>query len=182
MTLIDGVNTGGGEGGKIVLVLAATNKPWDLDEAMRRRLERRIHIPLPDASAREAILRLNLASLKLADDVDVAALAARADGYSGADLHLVCRDASLMPMRRAVEGKSPEEIVVLQAEGKLDGEVSASDFRRAMRRTPASVAAEEIRAYELWNTKYGSSNLDDPLMTARSALLSSRGEPPAEIS
>ena len=53
MTLIDGVNTCGGEGGKIVPVLAATNKPWDLDEAMRRRLERRIHIPLPDASARD---------------------------------------------------------------------------------------------------------------------------------
>ena len=117
LTLIDGVNTGGGEGGKIVLVLAATNKPWDLDEAMRRRLERRIHIPLPDASARP-ILRLNLASLKLADDVDVAALAARANGYSGADLHLVCRDASLMTMRKAVEGRTPDEIVALQAAGR----------------------------------------------------------------
>ena len=155
LTLIDGVNTGGGEGGKIVLVLAATNKPWDLDEAMRRRLERRIHIPLPDASAREAILRLNLASLKLADDVDVAALAARADGYSGADLHLVCRDASLMTMRKAVEGRTPDEIVALQAAGELEGEVSSDDFAEALRRTAPSVAAEELGRFASWDEEFG---------------------------
>ena len=155
LTLIDGVNTGGGEGGKIVLVLAATNKPWDLDEAMRRRLERRIHIPLPDASAREAILRLNLASLKLADDVDVAALAARADGYSGADLHLVCRDASLMTMRKAVEGRTPDEIVALQAAGQLEGEVSSDDFAEALRRTAPSVAAEELGRFASWDEEFG---------------------------
>jgi len=46
------------------MVLATCNKPWDLDEAMRRRLERRIYIPLPDACSREEMLRINTRDLR----------------------------------------------------------------------------------------------------------------------
>lgn len=44
------------EPGKIVMVLAATNFPWDIDEALRRRLEKRIYIPLPNEDGREALV------------------------------------------------------------------------------------------------------------------------------
>jgi len=139
----------------LVMVLATSNKPWDLDEAMRRRLERRIYVPLPDEASRAEMLQIHLKGVTLAADVDAAELAAATAGYSGADLQLVCRDASMMPMRRAVEGKTPQEIVELHAEGALEGDVSADDLRRALQHTQPSVTQEECAAYLSWNREYG---------------------------
>lgn len=82
-----------------VLVLAATNCPWDLDAALRRRLEKRIYIPLPDAAGRRQLLERGLAGACLDDDVDLDDAAARLEGYSGADIRLVCRDTLLAPIR-----------------------------------------------------------------------------------
>jgi katanin p60 ATPase-containing subunit A1 len=139
----------------LVMVLATSNKPWDLDEAMRRRLERRIYIPLPDEPSRLAMLRIHLSGVALASDVSLATLATQTSGYSGADLQLACRDASMMPMRRAVEGKSPVEIVAMQAEGALEGEVSAADFDAALRKTQPSASAAEQQRYEAWDEEFG---------------------------
>ncbi|ONM26118.1 AAA-type ATPase family protein [Zea mays] len=69
-----------------VLVLAATNRPFDLDEAVVRRLPRRLMVNLPDAPNRKKILSVILAKEDLADDVDLEALANLTDGYSGSDL------------------------------------------------------------------------------------------------
>ena len=63
------------EPGKIVMVLAATNFPWDIDEALRRRLEKRIYIPLPNEEGREALLKINLKEVKVADDVEMKSVA-----------------------------------------------------------------------------------------------------------
>ena len=49
-----------GSGRRQVMVLAATNFPWDIDEALRRRLEKRIYIPLPGTAQREELMRINL--------------------------------------------------------------------------------------------------------------------------
>ena len=81
---------------KPVIVLAATNLPWCLDEALRRRLEKRIYIPLPNAVAREELFRIALRKTPVADDVDFKYLAQLCDGYSGADVTNVCRDAAMM--------------------------------------------------------------------------------------
>lgn len=64
-------------------------RPWDLDEAIRRRLEKRIYIPLPGIEARKRIFELNLGSVRLADDVNLDELAKATEGYSGADIQLV---------------------------------------------------------------------------------------------
>lgn len=65
------------------MVLAATNFPWDIDEALRRRLEKRIYIPLPTRIGREALLKINLRDVKVYEDVDLIEVAKKLDGYSG---------------------------------------------------------------------------------------------------
>merc|ERR1712070_170182 len=85
---------------KTVIVLAATNVPWELDEALRRRLEKRIYIPLPTALGRKQLLSIALREVDMADDVDLDELAEASDSYSGADLTNVARDAAMQGMRR----------------------------------------------------------------------------------
>lgn len=76
---------------QVVMVLAATNFPWDIDEALRRRLEKRIYIPLPNREGREALLRISLREVKMEPSVDLKSIANMLDGYSGADITNVCR-------------------------------------------------------------------------------------------
>ena len=95
------------------MVLAATNRPWDIDEAIRRRLEKMIYIPLPTAVGREQLFKINLRGIRVADDVNWDELIRITDGYSGADLANVCRDAAMMPLRR----KLSQGIDILQIRG-----------------------------------------------------------------
>jgi SpoVK/Ycf46/Vps4 family AAA+-type ATPase len=78
-----------------VFVLAATNAPWDVDPALRRpgRLDRMLLVEPPDAVARDAILRYHLRDRPVAG-VDVAGLARRTEGFSGADLAHLCETAA----------------------------------------------------------------------------------------
>jgi vacuolar protein-sorting-associated protein 4 len=84
-----------------ILVLGATNIPWVLDSAIRRRFEKRIYIPLPDAQARSGMFKLNLGntphSLK---EEDFKTLGSRTEGYSGADISILVRDALMQPVRK----------------------------------------------------------------------------------
>ena len=61
------------------------------DEALRRRLEKRIYIPLPCVDSRAALLKINLKEVSLAEDVDLDKVAKQLDNYSGADITNVCR-------------------------------------------------------------------------------------------
>ena len=79
---------------KLVTVLGATNHPWDLDDAMRRRLEKRIYIPLPDFETRKQLLKINLKDVPLASDVDLNEIAEKLEGYSGSDITSVCRSVN----------------------------------------------------------------------------------------
>ncbi|KAK3741803.1 hypothetical protein QZH41_010451, partial [Actinostola sp. cb2023] len=80
----------GAEGSRNVMVLAATNFPWDIDEALRRRLEKRIYIPLPTKVGRHELLKINLRGVSLSDDVVLEEVAIHLNGYSGADITNVC--------------------------------------------------------------------------------------------
>lgn len=88
---------------KNVMVLAATNRPQDLDEALRRRLEKRVYIPLPDASGRRQLLNINMKDLDVEEDIDWEYIVTHTEGYSGADMSNVCREAAMMPLRRKLK-------------------------------------------------------------------------------
>jgi len=85
-----------------LLVLGATNMPWALDPAIRRRFEKRIYIPLPEASARLAMFKLHLGpnTFHTIRDNEWKELADKSENYSGADIAVVCREALLRPIRR----------------------------------------------------------------------------------
>lgn len=140
---------------KVVMVLAATNFPWDIDEALRRRLEKRIYIPLPTQEGREALLKINLRDVEQSPDIDVGTIAELLDGYSGADITNVCRDACMMAMRRKIAGLTPEQIRSLSKD-ELDLPVTPGDFFEAIRKINKSVSAEDLKKYERWMAEYGS--------------------------
>lgn len=84
-----------------VLVLAATNIPWSLDPAIRRRFEKRIYIPLPEANERANMFKANLGSTShVLTQKDFTILGQKSDGYSGADISIVVREALMMPVRK----------------------------------------------------------------------------------
>jgi ATPase family AAA domain-containing protein 1 len=88
-----------------VLVVAATNKPWAVDPAALRRMPRQIEVPLPDATARESILRVLLQGERVSPELDYAGVASVAQGYSGSDLKEVVRTASMIPIREALKAE-----------------------------------------------------------------------------
>jgi len=97
-----------------VIIMAATNRPDILDPALLRpgRFDRRIVVNNPDVREREAILRIHVRNKPLAADVDLAALARRTSGFSGADLENVANEAALLAARRtraAIEMQDFEE-------------------------------------------------------------------------
>ncbi|KAI9206679.1 P-loop containing nucleoside triphosphate hydrolase protein [Polychytrium aggregatum] len=84
-----------------VLVLGATNMPWHLDPAIRRRFEKRIYIPLPDLGARATMFGLNVGSTPCQLEAqDYKVLADRTEGFSGSDISIVVRDALMEPVRK----------------------------------------------------------------------------------
>ncbi|XP_041040526.1 vacuolar protein sorting-associated protein 4B [Carcharodon carcharias] len=84
-----------------ILVLGATNIPWVLDSAIRRRFEKRIYIPLPEQGARAIMFRLHLGTTQNSlTDEDYRILAKKTEGYSGADISIIVRDALMQPVRK----------------------------------------------------------------------------------
>jgi len=83
-----------------VLVLAATNIPWDLDPALRRRFERRVYIPLPEEQARATMFKIHIGNTpnNLTKEC-FGELAKLTDGYSGSDISIVVRNALMEPVR-----------------------------------------------------------------------------------
>lgn len=153
---MDGITVNNDEPNKVVMVLAATNFPWDIDEALRRRLEKRIYIPLPNQEGREALLKINLREVKLATDLNLTTIAKKLDGFSGADITNVCRDASMMFMRRKITGLRPEQIKQLPKE-ELDIPVTMKDFEDALVKNNKSVSKDDLYKYEKWMKEFGSS-------------------------
>ncbi|XP_039012109.1 uncharacterized protein LOC120141249 isoform X2 [Hibiscus syriacus] len=148
-----------------VLVLAATNRPFDLDEAVIRRLPRRLMVNLPDAPNREKILRVILAKEELSPNVDLEAIANMTDGYSGSDLKNLCVTAAHCPIREILEKEKKERASAVAENRPAPSLYSSSDirslkmddFKYAHEQVCASVSSESANMNELlqWNDLYG---------------------------
>jgi AAA+ superfamily predicted ATPase len=107
-----------------IFVLGATNAPWDVDGALRRpgRFDRAVFVQPPDAEARVEILRMHLNGLPVDPAVDPVRLAARADGFSGADLAHVCRTAAQSALVDAARtGSADRSITARDLEDAIAG-------------------------------------------------------------
>ncbi|KAJ9122520.1 hypothetical protein QFC22_001949 [Naganishia vaughanmartiniae] len=102
MQEMDGLSSASKNKEHRIVVIGATNRPYDLDEAVLRRLPRRLLVDLPGQKERQAILRILLKHEKLADDVDLAKIAEQTDTYSGSDLKHLCVSAALASLKETV--------------------------------------------------------------------------------
>ncbi|CCF58246.1 hypothetical protein KAFR_0E00920 [Kazachstania africana CBS 2517] len=133
-----------------VLLLAATNLPWTIDEAARRRFSRRLYIPLPDFETRQYHLTKLLSkqkhSLTESEIIEVATLTA---GYSGSDITALAKEAVMEPIRDL--GEKLIDIDLNNIRG-----VTILDFKNAMKTVKKSVSVDSLAHYEKWALEYGS--------------------------
>uniref|UniRef100_A0A8D8Y7I3 Katanin p60 ATPase-containing subunit A1 n=1 Tax=Cacopsylla melanoneura TaxID=428564 RepID=A0A8D8Y7I3_9HEMI len=151
---MDGLNSSLYED-KIIMILAATNHPWDIDEAFRRRFEKRVYIPLPNEWARYQLLTLCLEGVVIDVNLDFHKVAKMLEGYTGSDIANVARDAAMMSIRRKIMGQTPAQIKAIKQED-IDLPVTEKDFKEAIARCRKSVTGTDLSKYDTWMNEYGS--------------------------
>ncbi|XP_056616753.1 fidgetin-like protein 1 [Triplophysa dalaica] len=133
-----------------ILVVGATNRPQEIDEAARRRLAKRLYIPLPEAEARRQIVT-NLMSREKSqlgvDEMEKVVLGT--DGFSGADMTQLCREAALGPIRSI----RLSDIATITAEQVRP--ILYCDFQEALITVRPSVSSRDLELYEEWNKTFG---------------------------
>ncbi|MHA2224212.1 MAG: AAA family ATPase [Candidatus Hodarchaeales archaeon] len=140
---------GFGTGDELLVTVGATNTPWDIDAAMRRRFERRVYITLPTTGAREKMFQIHTRGVGLDSDVNFKELAQYTAGYTAADIALLCREALMHPIRE------------LDAEGALkDATIQPrssnfNDFIIGMESIKPSVSPKELTRYIDWKDQFG---------------------------
>ena len=133
-----------------IVVIGATNLPWEIDPAFRSRFEKRIYINLPDLPARAKIFEIHSKGVEADETVDFQLIGEMSDGYSGRDIQLICREAVMMPVRE------------LDISGALDDPdikarpITLEDFMTSFEKIKPSVAPEELLKHRDWAEEFGS--------------------------
>lgn len=142
---MDGVNNSTDER---VVIIGATNRPHELDEAVRRRFTKRVYVDLPNSEAREVLIRHLLRNIPHDfGSSDARELVNLTKGYSGSDLSALCKEAAMFPVR----GLSHKEM----QEGRIPP-VTLGHFRNALEIIRPSVGKKSLEFYKKWNEEYGS--------------------------
>jgi transitional endoplasmic reticulum ATPase len=141
-----------------VVVIATSNRPDLIDSALLRpgRLDRHVHVPVPDEEARRAIFEVHTRDKPLADDVDLDSLARRTEGYVGADVEAVAREASMAATREFIASVEPEDID--DSVGNV--RVTMDHFETALEEVNASVTDETRDRYEQIEERFQRSEPD----------------------
>lgn len=134
-----------------VLIVGATNRPQELDEAARRRLVKRLYVPLPEFEARKQIINNLLKSVRHElDEEDIARIAEKSAGYSGADMTNLCKEASMEPIR-SISFSQLEDIRMEEVR-----HITNRDFEQALLNVRPSVSQSDLNIYIEWDRTYGS--------------------------
>lgn len=143
----DGVQSGGDDR---VLVMGATNRPQELDEAVLRRFAKRVYVTLPDEETR-ALLLQNLLSKhgKPLSKSELCSLSKKTQGYSGSDLTSLAKDAALGPIREL----GPQQVRNMAASEMRN--IKMKDFEDSLKRIKPSVSPTTLDMYSKWNQDYG---------------------------
>ncbi|PQE14430.1 Vacuolar sorting-associated 4 protein [Rutstroemia sp. NJR-2017a BBW] len=173
---MDGV----GRDSKGVLVLGATNIPWQLDAAIRRRFQRRVHISLPDLPARTKMFELSVGTTPCElVAADYRKLGELSEGYSGSDISIAVQDALMQPVRKiqtathykkvqTPEGEkltpcSPGDAGAMEmswtevdSDKLLEPPLQLKDFIKAIKASRPTVSQEDIKRSQEWTAEFGS--------------------------
>ncbi|WP_152041850.1 CDC48 family AAA ATPase [Salinigranum salinum] len=141
-----------------VVVIATSNRPDLIDSALLRpgRLDRHVHVPVPDEAARRAIFDVHTRNKPLADDVDLDSLARKTEGYVGADIEAVAREAAMTASREFIHSVSREEV----GESVGNVRITMDHFEQALEEVTPSVTQETRRRYEEIEERFQKSEVE----------------------
>ena len=128
-----------------LLLLGATNRPWDIDSAAMRsgRFSQKIYLPLPDADARRFMLKKNMKNVPMAENFDFDKIVEATENYSGADIEELCDRAKYEPLLKSI---ATDKVVL----------VTNDDFEEVLEKMPPSVTVKEIESFEKYNEELNS--------------------------
>ena len=142
----------------LVFVLAASNFPFDLDPALLRRLEKRILVPLPEYKSRINMFKTLLTPDISQIDLNFESFAQRTDNFSGSDIKLICKEASMEPLRRLMsslhEKYGDKYLDIVQSDEMILDLITNNDVEKALERTKSSTFYK-MEEYEKWQEKFG---------------------------
>lgn len=131
------------------MVVGATNRPQELDEAARRRFVKRLYIPLPEAEARHALISLLLKkNPHRLEPQEIDEVVSRTAGFSGADLRSLCTEAAMGPIRDMATDISNVSVADVPP-------IQYSHFVEALSSIRPSVSSKDLGGLRQWNAEYG---------------------------
>ena len=138
-------------GNERVLILGATNRPQDLDDAARRRFTKRIYIPLQDFETRISLIKLLLKkAINNITELEIDLITKESDGYSCADITTLMKEAAMIPLREILEHNKKNSNV---------RELQFNDIEKALKSIRPSVSKDSLDQYLIWNSEFGYSSL-----------------------
>jgi transitional endoplasmic reticulum ATPase len=151
-----------------VVVVATTNRPDLIDNALLRpgRLDRHVHVPVPDEDARRAILDVHTRDKPVADDVDLDRLARKTEGFVGADIEALVREATMNATREFINSVAPEEV----DESVGNVRVKNEHFEAALREVGPSVDEEVRERYEEIEERFDATGYEEEETGARAGF------------
>ncbi|NVM03809.1 MAG: ATP-binding protein [Candidatus Helarchaeota archaeon] len=131
-----------------IVILGATNRPWEIDSAFRRRFEKRIYVGMPEYEARVVIFKLHTQGVEMNIDVNFEKLAKQTEKFSGSDIALICRESIMKPIRELdISGN------LIETENPRP--VRQKDFIETLEYIKSSVAKDELNKYIEWGNEFG---------------------------